>query len=91
VRIFPAVPTPWKEVSFEDLRAEGGFRVWAKREAGRTKRIEIVSTTDSRLRLRDPFERADNIDWRGADIQRDGADIVVTLRAGESLVGDRRD
>ena len=35
IRIFPAVPTTWKDVEFHDLRAEGAFLVSAKRSAGR--------------------------------------------------------
>lgn len=89
VRIFPALPAEWKDVSFEDLRAEGGFRVWAKRLNGRTMRVHIAATVDGRLRLRDPFENSATIDWHGADVLRDGADVVVTLRAGEVLVGER--
>jgi|GEM_PF-3793399 len=31
VRVFPAVPDAWRDVEFNDLRAEGGYRVSATR------------------------------------------------------------
>ena len=44
IRIFPAVPDQWKNVSFDKLRAEGGFLVSANREDGATSFIRIFST-----------------------------------------------
>ncbi len=34
IRVFPAMPARWREAAFEDLRAEGGYRVSARRENG---------------------------------------------------------
>ncbi len=36
IRIFPALPSTWKDVEFRDLRAEGAFLVSAKRSGGKT-------------------------------------------------------
>jgi alpha-L-fucosidase 2 len=44
IRIFPAVPDEWRDVSFTTLRAEGAFLVSAKREGGETKRGEITAS-----------------------------------------------
>lgn len=44
IRVFPAVPDQWKNVSFDKLRAEGGFLVSANREDGATSFIRIFST-----------------------------------------------
>jgi alpha-L-fucosidase 2 len=43
IRVFPACPSNWKDISFHDLRAEGAFLVSASREAGKTKFIRIRS------------------------------------------------
>jgi alpha-L-fucosidase 2 len=43
VRIFPALPSAWKDVEFHDLRAEGAFLVSARRAAGRTEWVRIKS------------------------------------------------
>jgi hypothetical protein len=86
VRVFPAVSDQWRDVSFRDLRAEGGFVVTAERKAGRTTRVNIRATHPVTLHLRDPFAGATPT-WNRVDLRRDGRDVVVTLAAGESLAG----
>ncbi|MBI4025383.1 MAG: glycoside hydrolase N-terminal domain-containing protein [Verrucomicrobia bacterium] len=54
IRLFPAVPPEWKDVSFTDLRAEGAFRVSAWRKQGRFVRAEIVSEKGQPVRLEHP-------------------------------------
>lgn len=58
VRVFPAVPTGWKQSSFRDLRAEGGFLVSAAREEGKTAWVSIESLAGEPLVLKVP-------DWTG--------------------------
>ena len=36
IRVFPAVPEAWPDITFHDLRAEGAFLVSAVRQGGRT-------------------------------------------------------
>jgi len=43
LRVFPAVPTDWKDVSFENLRAEGAVLVSARMEQGRVVRISMTA------------------------------------------------
>lgn len=43
VRIFPAIPNSWKDVSFENLRAEGAFLISAVRKNGETQWVRIKS------------------------------------------------
>jgi hypothetical protein len=43
IRVFPSIPKEWKEASFNNLRAQGGFLVSASREDGKTKWISIKS------------------------------------------------
>jgi len=43
IRIFPAMPDEWKDASFHQLRAEGGFMVSAKRINGKTNCVSITS------------------------------------------------
>jgi alpha-L-fucosidase 2 len=57
VRIFPATPAGWTDVSFSQLRAEGGFMVSAERKDGKTVRVTITATVDQTLRLRNPFDQ----------------------------------
>lgn len=51
VRVFPAIPDQWKNVSFDKLRAEGGFLVSAGRENGETSFIRVLSTTGDTCRV----------------------------------------
>jgi alpha-L-fucosidase 2 len=43
IRVFPAVPAGWKDVVFQDLRAEGAFLVTAARRGGQTKLVRLTS------------------------------------------------
>jgi len=43
IRVFPALPSSWKDLEFRDLRAEGAFLVSAKRSEGKTSWIRIRS------------------------------------------------
>ena len=52
LRVFPAVPGAWREVTFLDLRAEGAFLVSAARRDGRTVWIRVKSLAGEPCRLR---------------------------------------
>lgn len=52
IRIFPAIPSAWKEVEFHDLRAEGAFLVSAKRTGGKTEWVHIKSLAGEPCRVR---------------------------------------
>lgn len=43
IRVFPGVPSSWRDVEFHDLRAAGGFLVSAARRNGQTQWIRITS------------------------------------------------
>ncbi|ARS38290.1 hypothetical protein CA265_00735 [Sphingobacteriaceae bacterium GW460-11-11-14-LB5] len=51
IRIFPAIPSSWKNVSFKQLRAEGAFLVSADMQNGETKNIKINSLKGGSLTL----------------------------------------
>ncbi len=51
IRIFPAVPGAWKDVSFDKLRTEGGFLVSAGRTNGKTKFIKVYSSKGDTCRI----------------------------------------
>ena len=57
IEIMPAVPQTWKDISFEQLRAEGAFLVNAKKENGNITEIKIVSEKGGKTRLKLPFEK----------------------------------
>ena len=51
IRIFPAVPDAWGDVTFHDMRAEGAFLVSAKRIDGKTELVRIKSLAGEPCRL----------------------------------------
>jgi alpha-L-fucosidase 2 len=84
LRIFPAVPGAWADVSFEDLRAEGGHRVSARREGGRTSWFSITATRAAKVRIRDTFGGG-RIQWSKPGAQKVGDNFEVALKRGETL------
>ena len=73
VRIFPAIPGSWSEVSFQNLRTEGAYLISAKRENGVNTRVEITAEKGGTIRLADPF-------YKGPDQQV----LEITLKKGET-------
>ena len=67
VRLFPATPWSWHDASFDDLRAEGGFRVSAKRVNNATVWFKIIADADGLLRVRDNFGGRP-LKWVGAEM-----------------------
>ena len=55
VRIFPAIPEEWKNVSFTSLRTEGAFLISAKMEKGEVSFVEISSEKGGEIKLFNPF------------------------------------
>ena len=51
IRIFPAIPADWKDVSFERLRAQGGFIVSATQRDGHLKSVWITSEQGGKAHL----------------------------------------
>jgi len=84
VRIFPAVPSQWEDVSFRDLRAEGGYIISAELKAGETVSLQIKATVDSKLKLKDPFGGME-VKWNRDDVRKVGEYYECDLGAGEEL------
>jgi alpha-L-fucosidase 2 len=59
IRLFPAVPVDWKDISFKTLRAEGAFLVSAERRDGQTQTVTIISENGGTCRLINPFGKND--------------------------------
>lgn len=52
VRVFPAVPSAWEDVTLHNFRTQGAFLVSAVRKAGATRFIRVRSLAGEPLRLR---------------------------------------
>lgn len=67
IRVFPAIPAGWSDVSFDNLRAMGAFLVSAEKQNGKIVKLRIYPEQGGKLCIASPF---------GA------AEVVVTGNAG---------
>ncbi len=90
LRIFPAIPSGWPEVSFHSLRGEGAFLVSAVRHEGRTAWVQIQSLAGAPCRVQVG-------DWKTVavrassgvtpQVKRTAAGLIeVSLSKGETVV-----
>lgn len=79
IRIFPALPKEWKDVSFEGLRAMGAFLVSAQMEGGEITRVRIYSEKGGMLKIARPgtLKPDKNYTLSGPDI------LNIDTQAGE--------
>ncbi len=84
IRIFPGTPWRWHDASFEDLRAEGGHRVSAKRENNATTWLRVVAGRDGVVRIRDNFGGR-NPAWNRKGITKIGDNFEVSLKRGQAI------
>lgn len=84
LRIFPATPSRWADASFDELRAEGGYRVSARRERGATVWFRIVAGKSGAVRIRDNFgPRVPQ--WSRPEVRKVAKHFEVALERGEIL------
>ena len=74
IEVFPAVPSGWKDVRFERLRAVGAFLVSAEMKDGAVTSLRVFSERGGCLRIRSPY---------------DGQILVREMKAGESVSFDK--
>ncbi len=84
IRIFPATPWRWHDASFDDLRAEGGWRVSARRQNNATTWFKITATHKGLLRIRDNFDGR-TPKWNRSGVKKVGDHFEIVLKAGQSL------
>lgn len=92
LRVFPAVPEEWKEAAFWNFAAQGGFRVSAVYEGGRTDRIEIKSLAGEPCIVESDMEIVKLCYPDGSTERRESTGVIeVPLGAGEEIVLIRAD
>jgi alpha-L-fucosidase 2 len=82
VRLFPAMPESWREAAFDDLRAEGAWRISARRQDGRTTWLRIKAESAGELRLADPFDGR-KATFKGRRPHKAHGDYVCAMRKGD--------
>lgn len=86
VRVFPAVPRGWGQVSFSTLRAEGAFLVSADRRNGRTQWVRIAAEKEGVLNLRDPFDEKAGT-WTRQPASQQGNVVCFEMKPGDVIEG----
>lgn len=56
IRVFPALPSKWNNVTIHNLRAEGAFLVSASRKNGKTQWVRVKSLAGEPCRIRPSIE-----------------------------------
>lgn len=84
IRVFPATPPRWLDAAFEDLRAEGGYRVSARRENLGTTWIKVTASQDGVVKIRDNFGGRQPV-WNRPEMKKVGRNWQCPLKAGESV------
>jgi hypothetical protein len=85
LRVFPALPAGWKDVTFDELRAEGAFLVSAVRRGGKTTLVKVQSLAGEPVTLRADLADPEVVGPAGkAQKQPDGS-WRLSLARGESV------
>lgn len=88
IRLFPAVPLTWRDISFAGMRTYGAFIVSAEMRNGRVVRVGIVSERGGPVTLADPF-KGGKFSARGPSgrkVKRTRRFIEADLAPGESFI-----
>ncbi len=84
IRIFPAIPISWKNVSFNTLRSMGAFLVSAEKKDGIVCSVRVISEKGGLLRMAVPFEGGFSVDGNKKYEIKDGI-IEVNTKPEEVL------
>ena len=82
VRLFPAIPASWKEVSFNNLRAIGAFLISAKMSNGVVTHITLQSEKGGTIRVADP---GGEYQTGNKKVDKINGLITIDMQAGEVL------
>lgn len=86
VRVFPAVPTIWENVSFERFLTDGAFLVSAKRESGRTVEIRVESQHTGEVGIRHDIQNVKiRIAGKGKILRNENGKVDLWLEKGSEF------
>jgi hypothetical protein len=87
IRVFPAMPTKWKEANFYQLATEGAFLISAKRENGQTSFIHIKSLAGEHCKIQsDLYGHAKLIGPKSTVMVEKNGLIEFDLKKGEEVI-----
>jgi alpha-L-fucosidase 2 len=87
VRIFPAVPAGWENISFHKLRAAGAFLLSAQKKNGQVTRVEILAEKGGVIRIADPFPgKAFKMLKKNAGVSVNGGILEIDTNPGDIII-----
>jgi len=87
IRVFPAVPKSWENLSFDGLLAKGGFEISATRSKGMTEFVSVKSHAGEPCIVKLDFKpaRIAGVDGSAVKVLKDGR-LAVTMKEGEQVI-----
>ncbi|MDX2413729.1 MAG: hypothetical protein QNK33_00940, partial [Bacteroidales bacterium] len=79
IRVFPAIPSEWKDVKFNQLRTVGAFLVSAEMQDGYVQSVEIESLAGGTLRIESPFDTSDVSKGSVIEKETQKGDIITLI------------
>lgn len=86
IRVFPSMPTDWKDASFYQLLSEGAFLISANRLAGKTQFIQVTSLAGEPCTLKTDFTTPVKMVGIATVIKQVGGLIQLKLKKGASVI-----
>ena len=83
IEIFPATPSSWQNVSFDELRTQGGFLVSAAKSKGRLQYVKIKATHSGILTIKDDSLVGLKLN-QNRIVKKDGY-YTITLKKGQTI------
>ena len=85
IEVLPAVPQEWRNIAFNDLRAEGAFLVSASKEAAEVKSVKLIAEKGGSTILKLPFKDYE-ISGNNGFVVRPGAPGFLELSAKSGAI-----
>jgi hypothetical protein len=90
IRVFPAIPAAWPDLTLHNFRTQGAFLVSAVRRAGSTEFVRVASLAGAPCRLRTDLSGPLTVrsSWRRTVPWRvlPGGDLELGIQRGEEVV-----
>ncbi|MDH7463185.1 hypothetical protein QEG73_17945 [Chitinophagaceae bacterium 26-R-25] len=86
IRVFPAAPSTWKDLSFENLRTEGAFLISAVRKDGETKWVRIKSLAGQPCIIHPGINGKLQVNGKAQLKTLSSGDYALQLKKGEEVV-----
>jgi len=95
IRLFPAVPAAWPDVTLHNFRTQGAFLISAARRRGSTEFVRISSEAGAPCRVRTgipgPLVVRDRVGAQPVWRELPNGDLEIELRRGQEVIVHARD